>query len=107
MAVRQLKDGRWCCQYRLKVAPGEYKWKREYFGRGAEAEAKARERNEELGLKRRRPVAPDQGPSFGELAEAYAAAGEKDLAIRNYAKSLQLNPKNTGAIVALNRLNKE
>jgi CubicO group peptidase (beta-lactamase class C family) len=42
---------------------------------------------------------------YDSLGEAYAAAGEKELAIANYKKSLELNPKNTGAIEALKKLN--
>lgn len=41
---------------------------------------------------------------YDSLGEAYAAAGQKDLAIQNYEKSLQLNPRNTGAADALKKL---
>jgi hypothetical protein len=41
------------------------------------------------------------------LAEAYAAKGEKALAIKNYAKSLELDPDNTNAVEKLNQLIKE
>ena len=39
--------------------------------------------------------------SFGK---AYAAAGERELAIKNYKRSLELNPRNTNAVEALKRL---
>ena len=39
-----------------------------------------------------------------DAEEAYAAAGEKDLAIKNYEKSLQLNPNSQGGIEALKKL---
>ena len=38
---------------------------------------------------------------YDSLGEAYAAAGEKELAIKNYEKSLELNPNNRGGIEAL------
>ena len=50
---------------------------------------------------------PDNANGYDSLAEAYAAKGEKKLAIKNYAKSLELNPDNTNAIERLNRLIKE
>lgn len=79
MAVRQLKDGRWICYW---VENG--KQKKEYFGRGPEAEAKAWERHSELDLLKRRPSNEAYGPTFGELAGAYATA-------RNFNKnSLEL-----------------
>ena len=37
---------------------------------------------------------PESGNVWDSLGEAYAAAGKKDLAIKNYEKSLQLDPKN-------------
>jgi len=41
---------------------------------------------------------------YDSLGEAYAAAGNRELAISNYKKSLELNPKNTNATEALKRL---
>ena len=41
---------------------------------------------------------------YDSLAEAYAAHGDRDLAIANYKKSLELNPKNTNGADALKRL---
>ena len=38
------------------------------------------------------------------VAEAYMTAGETELAIQNYAKSLELNPENTNAVRQLMRL---
>jgi len=42
--------------------------------------------------------------TYDSLGEAYMDAGQKDLAIQNYEKSLQLNPKNDNAIVQLRKL---
>lgn len=42
--------------------------------------------------------------TYDSLGEAYAVAGQKELAIQNYRKSLELNPQNTGAVEALKRL---
>jgi CubicO group peptidase (beta-lactamase class C family) len=40
---------------------------------------------------------PESGNAYDSLGEAYAKAGKKDLAIANYEKSLQLDPKNENA----------
>ena len=47
---------------------------------------------------------PESSNVYDSLGEAYAAAGKKDLAISNYEKSLQLNPKNTNAEEWLKKL---
>ena len=41
---------------------------------------------------------------YDSLGEAYATSGEKELAIANYKKSLELNPKNAGGTRALKKL---
>lgn len=41
---------------------------------------------------------------YDSSGEAYAAAGEKDLAIKNYEKSAQLNPNSQSGIEALKKL---
>ena len=78
MAITQLPDGRWICYYRVqeirpeRIAAGKKnRTKKEYFGRGADAEAKANKRNAELNLKKRRPPAHTLGPAFKDLAESY------------------------------------
>lgn len=52
-------------------------------------------------------IYPKNANGYDSLAEAYMINGDKELAIKNYAKSLELNPKNTGAIEKLNKLIKE
>jgi CubicO group peptidase (beta-lactamase class C family) len=47
---------------------------------------------------------PQASNPYDSLGEAYLAINERDLAITNYKKSLELNPKNTSAIEALKRL---
>ncbi|HEX5709023.1 MAG TPA: prolyl oligopeptidase family serine peptidase [Pyrinomonadaceae bacterium] len=42
--------------------------------------------------------------TYDSLGEAYAAVGNKELAIKNYRKSLELNPRNTNAVERLKRL---
>lgn len=42
--------------------------------------------------------------AYDSLAEAYANLNERELAIRNYKKSLELNPKNTNAVERLKKL---
>lgn len=48
---------------------------------------------------------PDSYNVYDNLGEAYLANGDKELAIANYKKSLELNPKNTNATEALKKLN--
>ena len=47
---------------------------------------------------------PDSANVYDSLAEAYLASGNKDLADRNYRKSLALNPRNGNAIQMLARI---
>lgn len=42
--------------------------------------------------------------TYDSLGEAYMENGDKQLAIQNYKKSLELNPKNTGAVEKLKKL---
>jgi len=82
MAVTQLKDGRWICYYRFQVQGSEVhgsglnerkisRIKKEYFGRGAGAEARAWARNKELNLQKRKSARPSLGPLFQDLVEEY------------------------------------
>jgi tetratricopeptide (TPR) repeat protein len=48
---------------------------------------------------------PQSGNVYDSLGEAYMDDGNKPLAIANYQKSLQLNPKNGGAVLMLKKLN--
>ncbi|UCC38598.1 MAG: serine hydrolase [Candidatus Aminicenantes bacterium] len=47
---------------------------------------------------------PKYANGYDSLAEAYMINGDESLAITNYAKSLQLNPRNTNAIKKLSEL---
>jgi uncharacterized membrane protein len=47
---------------------------------------------------------PQSSNVYDSLGEAYADDGDKPLASANYQKSLQLNPKNTGAVKMLQKL---
>ena len=47
---------------------------------------------------------PQAFNTYDSLAEAYLSINERDLAIQNYKKSLELNPKNTNASDSLKRL---
>ena len=47
---------------------------------------------------------PESWNAYDSLGEAYAMAGQNDLAIQNYEKSLQLNPKNEAGRAALAKL---
>jgi len=42
--------------------------------------------------------------TYDSLGEAYMVDGQKELAIQNYRKSLELNPQNTAAVEALKKL---
>ncbi len=47
---------------------------------------------------------PQSWNAYDSLGEAYMTNGDKELAITNYKKSLELNPNNQGAINALKKL---
>jgi tetratricopeptide (TPR) repeat protein len=47
---------------------------------------------------------PDSGNSYDSLAEAYLENGDKELAIKYYLKSLELDSKNTNAFEMLEKL---
>ncbi len=48
---------------------------------------------------------PDAFNPYDSLGEGYMIDGKKELAIVNYAKSLELNAKNTNAILMLTKIN--
>lgn len=48
---------------------------------------------------------PDASNPYDSLGEAYMIYGDKELAIKNYTKSLEINPKNTNARKMLSKLN--
>ena len=50
---------------------------------------------------------PGDWNAYDSLAEFYARAGKKQLAIENYTKSVELNPRNRGGIEALTKLKGE
>jgi CubicO group peptidase (beta-lactamase class C family) len=50
---------------------------------------------------------PQSSNVYDSLGEAYMKAGQKDLSIQNYEKSLQLNPKNDNAVKRLKKLRGE
>jgi CubicO group peptidase (beta-lactamase class C family) len=47
---------------------------------------------------------PNGFNAYDSLGEAYLTNGDKSLAIQNYKKSVELNPKNTGAMEKLKKL---
>ncbi|HEX6648819.1 MAG TPA: serine hydrolase, partial [Pyrinomonadaceae bacterium] len=47
---------------------------------------------------------PQAANTYDSLAEAYANMNQNELAITNYKKSIELNPKNTNAVEALKKL---
>ena len=47
---------------------------------------------------------PQASNTYDSLGEAYMASGERDLAVQNYKKSLELNSQNTNAAEMLKRL---
>jgi tetratricopeptide (TPR) repeat protein len=48
---------------------------------------------------------PQSGNTYDSLAEAYMNDGDKALAIANYQRSLQINPRNANAVKMLQNLN--
>lgn len=92
MAIQQLPDGRWQVYYRR-----DGKIKREYFGRGPAAEANARARDNELGLRKRRPPSRQHGgPDFSDCADVYIESknfndnSRKHIKIRLHANILPI-----------------
>jgi CubicO group peptidase (beta-lactamase class C family) len=47
---------------------------------------------------------PQSANAYDSLGEAYAVDGNKELAIKNYQRSIELNPKNTNGIEKLKKL---
>jgi len=47
---------------------------------------------------------PDSGNVYDSLAEAYMINGDKELAIKNYKRSLELDPRNDNAVQYLKKL---
>jgi CubicO group peptidase (beta-lactamase class C family) len=47
---------------------------------------------------------PESSNAYDSLAEAYMVNGDKELAVKNYRRSLELNPGNANAIEMLKRL---
>ena len=47
---------------------------------------------------------PDAFNPYDSLGEAYMIDGQKELAIKNYAKSLERNPNHAGAIRMLSKI---
>ncbi len=48
---------------------------------------------------------PQSSNAYDSLAEAYMIDGDKELSIKNYKRSLELNPQNTNAVEMLKKLN--
>lgn len=47
---------------------------------------------------------PQSANAYDSLGEAYAAGGQKELAVESYQRSLELNPQNTNAVEMLKKL---
>lgn len=47
---------------------------------------------------------PQSSNTYDSLGEAYMMNGDKELAIKNYKKSLELNPQNTNAVAMSKKL---
>ncbi len=52
-------------------------------------------------------VYPKYANGYDSFAEGYMVKGENDMPVINYAKSLELNPKNMNAVEMLNKLMKK
>jgi tetratricopeptide (TPR) repeat protein len=48
---------------------------------------------------------PQSSNVYDSLAEVYMMNGDKELSIKNYKRSLELNPQNTNAVEMLKKLN--
>jgi CubicO group peptidase (beta-lactamase class C family) len=49
-------------------------------------------------------IHPQAANPYDSLGEAYLAAGERELALQNYRKAVELNPQNTAAIAVVKNL---
>jgi cytochrome c-type biogenesis protein CcmH/NrfG len=47
---------------------------------------------------------PESWNVYDSLGEAYMNHGDKDLAVKNYEKSVELNPKNENGVTTLKKL---
>ena len=47
---------------------------------------------------------PQSSNTYDSLGEAYMVNGDKDLAIKNYQRSIELNPENTNGVEMLKKL---
>jgi hypothetical protein len=47
---------------------------------------------------------PGSWNAYDSLGEAYMKSGDKDLAVKNYRKSIELNPANENGLAALKKL---
>jgi len=47
---------------------------------------------------------PESANTYDSLTDGYLAAGDQALAIKNYKRSLELNPKNTHAVERIKEL---
>jgi len=47
---------------------------------------------------------PEEANTYDSLGEAYMIAGDNKNAIKNYQKSLELNPENSNAVAMLKKL---
>jgi cytochrome c-type biogenesis protein CcmH/NrfG len=50
---------------------------------------------------------PDSWNAFDSLGEAYMNDGQKELAIRSYERSVELNPNNSGGEAMLKKLKQQ
>ena len=50
---------------------------------------------------------PQSNNVYDSLGEAYMTNGDKELAIRNYQRAVELNPQNTNAIEMLKKLREQ
>jgi len=52
-------------------------------------------------------IYPQSANAYDSLGEAYMKIGDKELAIKNYRKSAELNPQNKNALEMLKKLKEQ
>ena len=57
-----------------------------------------------LVLRKNVELHPDSWNAYDSLGEGYLKEGNKELATKNYQKSVELNPKNENGVEALKKL---
>lgn len=104
------KDGKWKITQYMSMNPGSYsveniEWSLNGDGYTLLQAGKVDEAIKVFKLNTE--LYPESGNVWDSLGEGYMVAGKTELAIKNYEKSLDIDPSNTNAVEMLKKLKKE